>query len=358
MELFQASQQWSTRPPDERFNSLQSLYDATKAYATIAKEKTVPWDYMRVEARDKDVVLVGKADVPAHLTHWSFGQLCAHVDAPANYLRSIGPTLAAQNLNYGLANRKSTGNDASLMFHSNGSLLLRSVTTEQYSRYWNYELAARLLELEQRGVGWEPARPDIRISLGNDEPALYASDHDMFCMMRNKQSVVREAGNGAGLQRGVIVSNSEVGAGALKMLRFLYREMCGNHIIWGASNVTEISVRHVGDVRSRFQHAELALKKYADESASEDEAIITQAQTKRLAMTKEEVLDLLFGKHLGISRKALENSYAAVIPEQDGDPRTVWGIVQGITRHSQTLPYADQRTQMDKAAGKLMEAVF
>ena len=40
------------------------------------------------------------------------------------------------------------------------------------------------------------------------------------------------------------------------------------------------------------------------------------------------------------------------------DPRSVWGFVQGMTRHSQTLPYADARTAMDKAAGKVMEMAF
>lgn len=46
------------------------------------------------------------------------------------------------------------------------------------------------------------------------------------------------------------------------------------------------------------------------------------------------------------------------VKAEDGDPLTKWGIVQGLTRHSQTLPYADQRTTIDRAAGKILEVRF
>jgi hypothetical protein len=105
MELFKASAQWANRPADERFEDLQSLYNATKAYADVAKEKDVPFSTIRTEAVDGDVQLVGKANVPAKLTHWAFGQLSRFVGAPADYLRTLPATLATQNLNHGLAQR-------------------------------------------------------------------------------------------------------------------------------------------------------------------------------------------------------------------------------------------------------------
>ena len=63
-------------------------------------------------------------------------------------------------------------------------------------------------------------------------------------------------------------------------------------------------------------------------------------------------------RSLGLTRKVIDAGYEAVIPAQDGDPRTVWGMMQGLTRHSQTVPFADARTTIDVAAGKLMEAAF
>jgi hypothetical protein len=353
MELLKAHKQWANRPEDERFADLKSLYEATKAYANVAVERTANVADIRTEAIDGDVQLVGKQNVPAKLTHWAFGQLSTKVGAPASYLRNLPATLAAQNLNHGLKEYGDKTDTASLLFHQNGSLLCRAFLSTAYSRIWNYEVAERLLQLESHG--WKPARPDFNKSI-DDFPSLYASDHDMFAFVCNDSAIIREPGNPDGLKRGVIVENSEVGASALKLTRFLYRAMCGNHIIWGASKVLEISVRHVGNARDRWGLYRYELQRYAESSANEDESKIASAKTRVIGSTKEEVLDKLFGiRSLGLSRKALEAGYDAALPAQDGNPNTVWGMVQGLTRYSQTQPYADTRTAIDRSAGKLLE---
>jgi hypothetical protein len=357
MELFKAHRQWATRPEDERFTSLQALYDACKTYASSAAEKDVPFSDLRVENLDGDVQLIGRAGIPAKLTHWAFGQLCAKVEAPASYLRDLPATLACQNLNHGLAERvKDAASDmASLLFHRNGSMLLRALTTDSYTRIWNYEVAERLLEME--ASGWQPAKPDIRVV--DDRLPLYASDHDMFVFLSNRNVTVDEAGSDQPLYRGVIVENSEVGASALKLTRFLYREMCGNHIIWGASNVLDISVRHVGSARQRWGLYAAQIRRYAESSVSDEQAKIARAKGKIIGATKEQVLDALFGiRSVGLSRAVLEAGYDAVVESEDGPANTQWGIVQGLTRHSQTIPYADGRTRVDRGAGKLMEVEF
>lgn len=355
MNLFQANKQWATRPDDEKFKTIQELYNATKSYYETAKEKVVPVDSVRTEAVDGDVNIVGKANLPAKFTHWSFGQLCARVGAPANYLRNLPATLACQNLNHGLANRKDDSN-VNLLFHENGSLLLRSFTSEKYTRIWNWEVAQRLLNLQP--YGWNPTMPDWN-KQNSDNPPLYASDHDMFVFLCNDNYRIAEPGNPDGLKRGAIVINSEVGSSSLNLMHFLYRGMCGNHIIWGASKVVEMRVRHVGDARSRWEGYHAQLNKYLESSADEQEAKIIASQSVFIGTDKDAVLDKLFGmRNLGLTRKTLEAGYDAVVPEQDGSPKTVWGMVQGLTRYSQTIPYADHRTDVDKAAGKLMEANF
>ena len=358
MELFKAHHQWSSRPDDEKFKTLRDLFNATKAYAETAIEKETLFSDLRVEAQRGDVYLSGKTKMPARLTHWAFGQLCARLEAPASYLRELPATLACQNLSYGLANKiKDAAKDwtANLLLHKNGGLLLRSIMTDRYARIWNHEIATRLMMFET--MGWDLARPDIRKEAG-DFPSCYASDHDMFVFMRNKNLTIKEAGGGA-VYRGVMVWNSEVGGSILGMMKFLYREMCGNHIIWGASDVQEIRVKHVGDARNKWSLYMAELKKYANESASEEEAKIKATKRMVLGKTKEEVLDFLFGKRaLQTSYKTLEAGYKAVIEDQDGNPNTQWGIVQGLTRYSQTIPYADERTKVDKVAGRIMEAEF
>ncbi len=357
MELFKAHKQWATRPADERFASLEDLYAATRGYAGTAVEADVDWADLRVIPSGEELMLRGDEGDQATLTNWAMKQLCARVGAPSDYLAKLPVELAAQNLNHGLDSRdQNPSTQASLLLHRNGTYLVRAVTSDRYSRIWNHEVAERLLNLAQ--LGWEPARPDVRASMG-DWPALYASDHDMFAMLRSQNASLDVNPDGeAPTWRGVIAENSEVGAGALKLTRFLYNQMCGNHIIWGASDVLELKVIHVGNLQERVDRWEVALKAYENESASEVEAIIKRAQVTLIADTKEGVLDKLFGiRALNIPRKTLGLGFDAVNAAQDGDPRSVWGMVQGLTRHSQTIPFADERTKLDRAAGRILEKV-
>jgi hypothetical protein len=360
MELFHAANQWATRPADERFSTLEEMYAVTKGYADQAREKTVNWADLRVEAQGQDLHLVGRTGVPATVTNYAFGQIANRVGAPAGYLRTLAPTLAAQNLNYGLANKSTDGAQAALMFHQNGGLLLRAATSEIYSRIWNWEVIARLMDLSarhnlvpaQQTFSWDGS------GVPEDAPkALYASDHDMFAFLMSPDATVTDP-VGQMLRRGVIAVNSEVGDKSLKFMGFYFRDVCANHIIWGARELAEVSLRHVGAIRQNMLNALVTVRRYMDGAASLDQAKFSQV-TMRIADDKDKVLDRLFGiRSLGLSRKVLAASYDAVVPEEDGSPNTVWGFAQGVTRHSQTLPYADDRTQLDRAAGKVLAFDF
>lgn len=359
MELFHAANQWANRPDDENFDTLEDMYAVTKQYADAARTKTVPFSDLRAEARGSELALVGRAGVPARFTNFAFRQLASRAGAPAGYLQGLPATLAAQNLNYGLKRHEG---DAQLLFHRNGELLLlRAATSTRYERVWNYEVIGRLGAFSSRH-GLVPAQQTFNWDGSSEIPedaqkALYASDHDMFAFMMTPDRTIIDP-TGQPLRRGVIVQNSEVGAASLKFMGFLFRDVCANHIIWGAQELAEVRLNHVGEIRERMQGAWVEVRRYMDGAASLTEADMVK-MTVQIAGTKDEVLDKLFGiRSLRLSRKTLHAAYDAVVPEEDGDPNTVWGMAQGITRHSQTLPYTEDRVEMDRAAGRLMEITF
>src|SRR3990167_3655440 len=119
--LTQASKQWSTRPADERFWTIDELLEARRKLASQSGEKqNVKWASLRARAQDDDIQLVGAQGNPAHLTNWSFNQLTAGVAAPAGYLQRLPAELAAECLNHGLATCEKE--QATLLFNTNGNL--------------------------------------------------------------------------------------------------------------------------------------------------------------------------------------------------------------------------------------------
>jgi hypothetical protein len=360
MMLTQANKEWASRPADERMPDLETMHAKALAQRSAAKETECGFSTLRLEAQN-DSLYLSRGAQPIKLMNWAFTQLCGRVGAPSEYLAQLPATLAAQNLNHGLARRvaDAAGNAvANVLLHKNSEWLVRAILTGAYERVWNCELTERLLD--KQADGWEPARPDFN-TFGDVFPSLYCGDRNMFAFIRYRNDYIQQpvafSNSAAPIYKGFIVYNSEVGDKKLGAISFLYNGMCGNHLIWGARDVMEVEARHVGNVRDKLHLFDMKLREYARKSLADEQAVISRASRKVIAATKEQVLDTLFGKRsLRLSRKTLEGGYTAVIEAQDGPANTVWGMAQGLTRYSQTLPNADDRTDIDRAAGRLLEA--
>lgn len=355
--LTQASSQWSTRPADERFPSLESLHDAVSEHRAVASKATVPSKTLRAfQGSGGDVQIVGSAGIPAQLTHWSFGQLAIRAGAPASYVRNLPARLAVECLNHGLSNAHDEQNAALLIARdTDGARTVRGITGEGYTRIWNTDVTRRLLALASDGT-WQPAPAASDGSRG-----LYASDHDMFAFMVDNERRIFER-QPEGLSRGFFVWNSEVGATSWGICTFLYEFVCGNHRVWGAQGVAELRIRHTGKADERaFAELSAELTKYADSSAGELEQQIESARSFSLGADKDAVLDRVFGLRLPqLSRRRISEAYDLAETRVDwyGSPRSAWGLAGGLTELAKGLPFADDRVALDRAAGKVTALAF
>ncbi len=351
MELHKASNQWASRPADERFATLAALRDATAAYRDNAiQSRGVDLAALTIDGSGGDLQIVGQSGKRAVPTYHAFGQLCARAKAPAAYLRSLPATTAAEALSHSLARAGEDDRSASLLFRQNGRLELRAATSEKYARIWNVEVADALLRLQAAQPSW--VFPEaFRSATGRQGwgekrtiPVAYASDHDLFVFLW-----------------GFFVENSEVGAAAFTLTTFLFDMVCANVIVWGAREVHELSVRHVGSARERaFRELSVEVKKYADTSAGEQTATVARARVKLLGDKREDVISALFGKKLpGLTKGTIGEAYdlAAETPRY-GDPRSVWGVVNGLTEVSQRQDVAEDRVAIDRAAGRVLQMAF
>src|ERR1700723_3809001 len=105
--LVTASNQWMTRPDDQRFLSLTDMlaYKETVRDQSAGKVVSTRTLELRPHEDHKGLSLVGPAGVGYEPTNWAFGQMAALVGAPAGYLRTLPAELSADALNYGLKTR-------------------------------------------------------------------------------------------------------------------------------------------------------------------------------------------------------------------------------------------------------------
>lgn len=354
--LTKAHHQWANRAPDERFSSVEEMHQRALQYRGEAREAAVSsTKQLRLEQDGRNLFLEGRTGQRADLTNWSFSQLCREAEAPAGYLKSLPTSLARDCLQSGL-DRGNSG-ERRLLINKNGAMTLRGITSPSYARIWNSDVTERLVSLKHAGQGWQEAPAAFDGSRGQ-----YLSDRDMFSFFVDNDRRIFEKGPGGGLSRGFFAWNSEVARSVFGIATFLYEYICGNHRVWGATNYTEVKIRHVGEADERgFSELAAAVRVFADSSASEDEAKIEMARNYRVAESKDELLDRLFGlKALGVSRKVLEQGYEKALEHDDwyGDPLSAWGFSGGLTEIARDLPNADERTAIDRAGAKVLEMAW
>ena len=367
------SSEWFSRPEDERFLSLTSLYDRVRARAEAATTHIVESRAVRVVARSDNPerlsLLVPGDDRPVAPTNWSFGQMCSLVGAPASYLRDLPAALAGINLQHGLIAHR--GEQVKLLQTYDGRTELRAVTGPDYGRIWDHELVAAVMKFAGDGIGdtrwkvpgvldWSSMHYNPHVDVSSETTTLYASDRDVFLFLVDDTHPI-EAGrlpNGDPdlYFRGFYCWNSEVGSKALGIATFYLRAVCMNRNLWGVENFEEISIRHSKFAANRFaQQAEPALNHFADSSPANFIAGIKTARERIVARNDDDRASFL--RNRGFSKSDTAKVIATVLVEEGHPPASLYDFVQGITAIARAKPHQDDRLELESKARKLLERV-
>ncbi len=365
------SSEWFSRPDDERFLSLTELYDAVKQRADRATTRTVESRAVRVEATRDNAerlsLFVPGQEQPIAPTHWSFGQLCSLVSAPATYMRQLPAPLAGINLQHGLLSHR-----AELMKTletEDGRVELRAVTGPDYGRIWDYELVAAVMKIAGKGTGdtmwkvpgvldWATMTHNPFVDVTKDTTTLYASDRDVFLFLVDDTHPI-EAGrlpNGEPdlYFRGFYCWNSEVGSKTLGIASFYLRGVCMNRNLWGVEGFEEITIRHSKFAAQRFAYeAAPALTSFANSSAAPFIAGIKAAREKIVARSDEERENFL--RKRGFSKSETGKIIEAVLQEEGRPPESIFDFVQGMTAHARSKAHQDSRLELEGRAKALLE---
>lgn len=367
------SSEWFSRPDDERYLSLSALYAAVRTRADRATARTVETRTLRIEAsRDNAerlaLIVPGRAE-PITPTHWSFGQMCSLVGAPAGYMRQLPAPLAGINMQHGLLSHRAEL--VKTLEADDGRMELRAVTGPDYGRIWDHELVAAVMKIAGEGTGdtrwkvpglldWSTMTHNPFVEVTKDTTTLYASDRDVFLFLVDDAHPI-EAGhlpNGDPdlYFRGFYCWNSEVGSKTLGMASFYLRAVCMNRNIWGAEGFEEISIRHSKFASHRFAHqAAPALERFATSSPAPFLAGIRAAREQIVARKGEDRETFL--RRRGFSRPETEKIIATVLEEEGRPPESIFDFVQGITALARAKPHQDARLELEGKAAKLLSSV-
>lgn len=358
--IYAASRQWSTRPDDERFLTLEDLH------ASVAQRRRESWT---ATPNTRDLRIIPSADDLAvqcydptagerrelALSNWSFGQLAQYAQAPASYLRKLPAELAAINLQWGLE-RSPVRDNALVLARSNGHHELRAMTSTSYGRIWDQQVVECVQKMNTDGR-WQVPAASYAASNPKRATTLYASDRDVFLFLVDPQNPIEM--DGETLYRGFYTWNSEVGSATFGLTTFLYRYICDNRIIWGATDVRELKIRHTGGAPDRFAYeGQRYLRRYAEESTAKLVAGIQAARTHEIPInpgksdTQSETLAWLQSR--GFTKSEAKGAYDSAIAEE-GRARTFWEIVNGVTAYARTVSHTDARTALEAKAGKILD---
>lgn len=346
--------------------TLPDVLRQVRAIEAGKRDFLVPETLLDVEASEQDVKLV-VANSKGGLIHMlnvrprAHAQIAQELGIPMAYyerMRLESPELLATNIKTWLSKRPD--NSTRLLRTVAGGAygdkddrpVLRAYLSDRYRPLDNLDLAEAVLpELTADGVKIE--------SLGLTEDRFY-----LKAVSPKVNGAVRV---GDEMQAGVVLSNSEVGAGSLRVEPFLFRLACLNGAIRD-----ELSSRkyHIG--RKGAASEDNAFQFFTDETRRADDktfflkirdtvrAAFDMAffkkgleQMKRAAGIEvqgeaADVIELL-SEHLRESERG--RVLEAFI---QGNDRTVYGVANAVTLASQSVESYDRATELERLGGLIV----
>jgi hypothetical protein len=338
---------------------VEQLSDAARVRRTGTEERLTETVNLHVQAVAADALAIGdRHGQTSALTHWSFEQLAGLAGAPPTYLRTLPAPIAAEAINYGL--QRSARVEQQLFADATAPWTLHAITSPRYARVHHDELASRVLDLMALHPSWHLplGYKDGEYGAERVPSGAYLGDRDMFLFLVDGNRDLDDPTDRthAGLFRGFILRNSDVGAAALTLDVFLFRMVCGNHVIWGFQHVAAFRRRHVGaSIQEAWSTSLDGVRAALDADTANDRTLLLRATTQELGQTRDAVLETVV-RRLDLSQKQADEAYT-LAERHETNPRSVWGYVQGLTRLSQRTPWQDGRYVLDRAASRLLTTV-
>lgn len=333
--------------------SLQEVLTELNLQNQAKKDYIVPAQSMSLE-KDGQTFLIGGQNAFS-TTPLFHRQLASTLGIPAKYydlMQEEKPELLAENVNSWLDTRQNNYMIRSMDYGTGP--VVRAFLSERYRRIDNMEIASAVLPL----------------FAGNDSYSVEScevTENRLYLKIVNRR-LEMEVRKGDIVQAGVMISNSEVGLGAVSVQPLVYRLVCLNGMV-----VNDFGERknHVGRQAKMAENFSL----YSDETLeAEDKAFMLKLRDTTMAAIEEsrfaqvvgkmkeaagipikgnvqEVVELT-GREFGISQEEQNGIFKYLV---EGGDLSLYGLTNAVTRASQDVDSYDRATALEGIGWQIMQ---
>jgi hypothetical protein len=298
------------------------------------------------------------------LNGWSSGQLANYTDIPKGYydrVKTENPKLFAENVNHGLERK---------------SQVEKSRGEKRMIRTLDGNVRAFVSDKFRRGLGnFELLEANLPILIDNGfEVQSSELTEKRLYVKAVTPKVKADIKVGDTVNFGIVLSNSDVGAGEFKLETFIYRLSCLNGMVGAKLS----SARHI---TRAISGGEEAAELFSDKTLNlSDAAFFSGMRDLFLNAIKPENFDLAVNKMREAAERKIQNTdleqvvelamnttktqgegikhgiLAALMTGNEGAGLTQWGLANSFTRAAQdvTLSY-DTATELERAGGAIIE---
>jgi Domain of unknown function (DUF932) len=237
----------------------------------------------------------------------------------------------------------------------------RGFLSDRYRQMDNLEILVRLLPVIQGlpAVNW-------------DQSSLQVTDQRMYLQLvdTSKPKVIKTGTHAKVddvLQRGVVITNSEVGLGSFSVQPLVFRQVCSNGLV-----ITEYAQRrfHVGGRNS----GDAGIVWQSDTQKARNETTILEMRDLMVQAMSDEFLDKIAARAVDASEVVIKGVQVEPVVKNvterfrltqdegaamtghfiEGGDLSLWGLVNSITRAAQDVPSYDRSVELQAIGGNIL----
>jgi hypothetical protein len=279
-------------------------------------------------------------------------QIASHADIPVRYYQRMlqeAPSLLADNVNRWFADNSKPRMLRTLAGDA------RALLSDRYQRIENEEIANVILPILMSEPGLQIVSCELT------ERRMY--------IQATTPRIAGEVKVGDEVQAGLLISNSEIGAGAVTIQPLVYRLVCLNGL---AIPDQRFRARHLG---RRIDQGEDLNAIFSDETrAADDRALLLKVRDVVKASLSEAGFNQTLDRMKGLTAQRIEANPEASVrmlarkvgilegetPSilrqliQDGD-LSAWGMLNAVTAQAHTAPDYDRAVEFEQIGGTILD---